>query len=108
MKRGEIYWVEINPTRGSEVYGKGENGLRPCLIVSPDVLNEKTNTLIVVPLTSVIKDFPTRVNIEAKKTSQAMIEQVRTIDKERIRNFIKSVSESEINKCLDILRKLFS
>jgi mRNA interferase MazF len=84
VQRFEIWWVNLDPTIGSEV-----KKIRPCLIVSPNEVNQYLNTVTVIPLTSTIKLYPTRLNciIQGKK-SQLVIDQVRTIDKLRLKSKI--------------------
>jgi mRNA interferase MazF len=77
IQRFEIWWVNLDPTVGSEV-----KKIRPCLIVSPNEVNQYLNTVTVIPLTSTIKLYPTRLNcIIQGKQSQLVIDQVRSIDK---------------------------
>jgi mRNA interferase MazF len=80
VKRFEIWHVELNPTVGSEI-----NKIRPCLVVSPDESNRYLNTVIIVPLTSTLRPYPTRVNcIFREKKGQLAIDQIRSIDKSRL------------------------
>lgn len=87
MKRGEIYFADLNPTIGSETQKK-----RPVLIVSNDANNKAASTLTVIPITSNIKKiYPFEVLLEAAatgllKTSKAQCHQIRTISKQRIIN----------------------
>jgi mRNA interferase MazF len=80
VKRFDIWNTELNPTIGSEV-----NKIRPCLIVSPDEANKYLNTVIVVPLTSTFKPYPTRIDCQFMgKSGQLAIDQIRSIDKSRL------------------------
>ena len=82
IQRFEIWWVNLDPTVGSEV-----KKIRPCLIVSPNEVNQYLNTVTVIPLTSTIKLYPTRLNcIIQGKQSQLVIDQVRSIDKIRLKS----------------------
>jgi mRNA interferase MazF len=74
--------VNLDPTVGSEV-----KKIRPCLIVSPNEVNQYLNTVTVIPLTSTLKLYPTRLNciIQGKK-SQLVVDQVRSIDKIRLKS----------------------
>jgi len=82
VKRFEIWWVNLDPTIGSEV-----KKIRPCLIVSPNEVNQYLNTVTVIPLTSTLKLYPTRLNcIIQGKQSQLVIDQVRSIDKIRLKS----------------------
>jgi mRNA interferase MazF len=81
VKRFEIRNAELNPTIGSEI-----NKIRPCLIVSPDETNKYLNTVVVVPLTSTLKPYPTRIDCHFQgKKGQLAIDQIRCLDKTRLR-----------------------
>jgi len=82
IQRFEIWWVNLDPTVGSEV-----KKIRPCLIVSPNEVNQYLNTVTVIPLTSTIKLYPTRLNcIIQGKQSQLVVDQVRSIDNIRLKS----------------------
>ncbi|MEX0848703.1 MAG: type II toxin-antitoxin system PemK/MazF family toxin [Candidatus Dependentiae bacterium] len=80
-KRGDIFWVKLDPTLGSEI-----NKTRPAVIVSNDLQNEYSNIVIIAPLTSNIKrKLPFHVSIEVEgKEGRILIDQVRAIDKRRL------------------------
>jgi len=80
VKRFEIYFVDLDPTIGSEI-----KKTRPCLIISSDDVNKMLNTVIVAPITSTIKNYPTRINcIIENRTGQAALDQLRAVDKSRL------------------------
>ena len=80
VKRFDIWHVELNPIVGAEI-----NKIRPCLVVSPDEVNKHLNTVTIVPLTSTMKSYPTRVDcIFLGKRGQLAIDQIRSIDKSRL------------------------
>jgi mRNA interferase MazF len=80
VKRFDIWHAELNPGVGSEI-----NKIRPCLVVSPDEANRYLNTVIIVPLTSTFKPYPTRVDCTFMgKKGQLAIDQIRSIDKSRL------------------------
>ena len=81
IQRGEIYYIDLSPTQGSE-----QGGLRPCVIVQNNRGNEHAPTTIVVPLTTQTKrKLPIHATVrEGTKLSLALCEQIRTVDKERI------------------------
>lgn len=79
--RGEVWDVVLDPVKGSE-----QAGLRPCVVVSPDSMNEQLETIIVVPLTTKKKDWPTRVDtIFDGLEGQALCEQIRTVSRKRLK-----------------------
>ncbi|MCE2928058.1 MAG: type II toxin-antitoxin system PemK/MazF family toxin [Candidatus Caenarcaniphilales bacterium] len=104
VKRFEIYWVDLDPTKGSEIKKK-----RPCIVISPDELNQYLNTVIIAPLTSTIKSYPTRINIKVKnKQGQVALDQIRTIDKSRLKSKIGKVESPQQKKISSILVELFT
>lgn len=105
MRQGEIWFADLNPTKGSEQSGK-----RPVVIVSGDTLNDALPIIIVVPITAKIKSYPTCVLLYANKTnglpkdSEAIPFQVRAVAKKRLTKKIGHVAENELR---DILKGLF-
>ncbi|MCH5596910.1 type II toxin-antitoxin system PemK/MazF family toxin [Niabella ginsengisoli] len=98
-----MYFIELDPTRGSEI-----NKTRPCVIISPDDMNRVLNTVIVAPLTSTIKNYPMRVNcIVAKRKGQVALDQIRTIDKNRLKTKIALLRHSTQNEIVEILLEMF-
>ncbi len=96
IKRGEIYFVDLNPTLGSEI-----DKTRPCLIISNDLNNEFSSTVSVIPITSKVnKVYPFEVLIKnaLKKESKLKADQIRTIDKRRLKNKIAELSQKEIKE----------
>ena len=82
VQRFEIWWVNLDTTIGSEV-----KKIRPYLVVSPNEVNQYLNTVTVIPLTSTLKLYPTRLNcIIQGKQSQLVIDQVRSLDKLRLKS----------------------
>ena len=108
MKKFEIQVVNLDPTIGAEM-----QKTRPCLIVSPDEMNRFLKTVIVVPLTSSVRDIPTRVLIKAtpqsglNNDSYAALDQLKTVDKSRISAYIGEISEDEKRQVSDILKEMF-
>lgn len=103
-KVAEIWKIKLYPVRGSE-----QNGVRPCLIVSPNSMNTALQIVIVVPLTSSFKDWPTRVPIQVEKTaSQACLEHIRSVSKERLLKKIGKSSDLEMAVIRKHLKAIFS
>ena len=101
LKQYEIYWVELNPTKGSEM-----KKTRPCLVLSPDEMNKYLNTMIIAPITSRIRKYPFRVEIKFDKNGMIALDQIRTIDKSRIIKKFGELKNKEIKKVKDILQKM--
>ncbi|MBK7962669.1 MAG: type II toxin-antitoxin system PemK/MazF family toxin [Bdellovibrionales bacterium] len=101
---GEIWKVKLYPVRGSK-----QDGIRPCLIVSPNSMNSALQAIIVVPLTTSTKDWPTRVNvIIMDKKSQACIEHIRSVSKERFIERLGKASEVEMASIRKHLQAVFA
>jgi mRNA interferase MazF len=84
-KRGEIYWVNLNPTIGSEI-----NKIRPALIVSNNIANEISKIIIAAPITSNVKyihSFEVKIDLDGTP-SKVLLDQIRSIDKIRLKNKI--------------------
>ena len=98
----QIVLVNLEPTIGSEI-----KKTRPCVIVSPDEMNRYLRTIIVAPMTTKSRSYPTRVRVKQKKESGwVVIDQLRTIDKQRIIKIIGELSPVEINKTKRIIREM--
>ncbi|WP_207924535.1 type II toxin-antitoxin system PemK/MazF family toxin [Pedobacter changchengzhani] len=92
IKQFEVWLIELDPTKGSEV-----KKARPCLVISPNVINNHLATISVIPLTSTIKSYPTRVDcIFKERNGQLMVEQMRSLDKVR---FIKKLGVMDKDYC---------
>jgi len=104
--RGEIRWADLNPTRGSE-----QAGLRPVLILSHDVFNERSGTVIAVAITSQPQraGFPLTLELGSKglpKRSWVKISQVRTLAVERIGKRLGSATPEELARVVEGLNDL--
>jgi len=104
INRFDVYLTNLDPTLGSEI-----QKTRPCLIISPDEMNRHIRTVIVAPMTTAGKDYPTRVKCTfKKKKGQIVLDQIRTLDKTRlIKNLGKIDSETQI-KIISVLQRFFA
>ena len=103
MMRGDIYWVNLAPTKGSEIRKK-----RPCVILSASPINKARRTVIVVPLSSATTVSPPitiSVNCMNKQVI-AVIDQIRTVDKTRVEGFIEPLPEHDLNQIEHALRQV--
>ena len=101
LNQYQIVLVNLDPTVGSEV-----NKTRPCVILSPNEMNKFLRTIIIAPVTSSSKNYPTRVAINAYATQGwVMIDQIRTIDRNRIAKIFGTLSEKEISKIKNVLKE---
>ncbi len=103
-KTGEVWLVNLEPTIGSEI-----KKTRPCVIVSPNETNRLLKTVIIAPLTSRIKNYPTRVSIffQSRQGSIAL-DQIRAIDKYRLLKKLGILSSKDLQVVSDILVRMFS
>lgn len=99
MKQGEIWNVNLNPTKGSE-----QAGFRPALIISGNLMNEYLNVVIVIPLTTKVKHYKGNVVLERskanglKKQSEVLNFHVRSISKDRLAKKIGAVTKAEVEQ----------
>ena len=100
LKQYSIILVNLDPTIGSEI-----KKTRPCVIVSPNEINKFLRTIVVAPMTTNLKNYPTRIKV--KHNGKKGIDQIRTIDKSRILKTFDQLSKSEIQHCKDIIRETF-
>ena len=93
--------VNLDPTLGSEI-----KKTRPCVILSPDEMNRSLQTVIIAPITSKSKEYPTRVKINFQgHENWVVIDQIRTIDKRRVTNSLKKLSEQEIALIKNVIKE---
>lgn len=95
--------VNLDPTKGSEI-----QKTRPCVVLSPIEMNAHIHTIIVAPMTSAQKAYPTRVAVQFQgKKGQIALDQIRTIDKSRILKVYERLGEATIQQCKQVLKELF-
>ena len=76
----EIYWIYLDPTKGSET-----KKTRPCVVISPNEMNNSINTVIVAPMTSTSKNYPTRIKTTLdERDGWIVLDQFRCLDKSRL------------------------
>ncbi len=104
VNRFDVYLINLDPTVGCEI-----QKTRPCLIVSPDEMNRHIRTVIVAPMTSAGKDYPTRVSCKfKKKKGRIVLEQIRTIDKTRLVKKFGSINPETQLEVISVLQRLFA
>ena len=101
--RGEVYLIELDPTRGSEI-----RKTRPCLVVSPDEMNHHLRTVIVAPMTTAGHPSPFRVSCRfAGKQGRVVLDQLRTVDGERLRKRLGVITPATLASVLAVLGEMF-
>jgi mRNA interferase MazF len=104
INRFDVYLTNLDPTVGSEI-----QKTRPCLIISPDEMNRHIRTVIVAPMTTAGKDYPTRIACKLKKKKgHIVLDQIRTIDKTRLVKDIGTIDSETQLKVLAVLQRLFA
>ncbi len=104
MRRGEVWLCTLNPTIGREI-----QKTRPCLIVSPDELNQRSPVMIVAPLTSGSRPARFRVAVQfGGKDGLILPDQIRTLDRQRLVKRLGAVDDSTLSAVLAILTDMFA
>lgn len=102
--RFDVFLINLDPTVGSEI-----QKTRPCLIISPDEMNRHIRTVIVAPMTTAGKDYPTRVPCEfRRKKGQIVLDQIRTIDKSRLIKKIGTIDPQVQTEVISTLQSIFA
>ena len=103
-RRDEIWLVSLDPTHGSEI-----KKTRPCLVVSPDEMNQHLQTVIVAPMTTTIRPYPTRVSVRFQgKSGQVALDQLRAIDRQRLVRKLGAVPPNAAQQTSEVLLEMFS
>ena len=103
LKQYQIVLVNLDPTVGSEM-----KKTRPCVIISPNEMNKFLQTIVVAPMTSSSKTYPTRIEINHdKKKGWIVLDQIRTVDRQRIIKVLENLTEKEIRKVKEVLKETF-
>lgn len=104
VNRFDVYLINLDPTVGSEI-----RKTRPCLIISPDEMNEHIRTVIVAPMSTASKDYPTRIQCKFKrKKCQIVLDQIRTIDKKRLIKKLGIIDPNSQIEVIAVLQRLFA
>ena len=102
VKQYEIYFVNLDPTVGAEI-----KKVRPCVVVSPEVLNKFLSTVIIAPVTSTLRNYPTRIDLKLlNRNGQIMVDQIRAIDKSRLLNKIAALDDNTILKLKLVVQEM--
>lgn len=104
IRRFSVWKVNLNPTKGSE-----QAGYRPVVVVSPDSMNDNLRTVIVAPMTTRLRGWPTRVPISHEnKKGEVALDQLRTIDKARLSLAMGDLISTHHNQVLSVLADMFA
>ncbi len=98
----DIFWIDLNPTIGHEI-----KKVRPCIVLSPDEMNLNIDTIITAPMTTKSRSYPTRVKVTfEEKSGFIVLDQIRTIDKIRLKEKAGHLQEVEITKVKAVLKEM--
>ena len=104
IKRFDVYLINLDPTIGHEI-----KKTRPCLVISPDEMNRNISTMIVAPMTTKGRNYPSRIPCSFQgKQGQIILDQICTIDKERLVKKLGVISKTAQMKTLNVLMEMFS
>ena len=103
LKQYQIVLVNLDPTIGSEM-----RKTRPCVIISPNEMNKYLQTIVLAPMTSSSKTYPTRVGINHdRKKGWIVLDQIRTVDRQRIIKVLGNLNEKETTKVKTVIQETF-
>jgi len=98
----EVFLINLDPTIGHAI-----QKTRPCLVVSPDEMNENINTVIIAPMTTRSHEYPTRINVKFQgKNGWIVLDQIRTVDKRRLVKRLGKIDKIVIQKVKDVIKEM--
>ena len=104
IRRFEIYLINLDPTTGSEI-----RKTRPCVVISPDEMNRHLRTVIIAPLTSTRRNYPSRINLSFQgKKGQIVLDQIRTVDQSRLIKRLGTVTDRRARTLANTLTEMFA
>ncbi len=103
MKRFDVYLVNLDPTKGREI-----KKTRPATIISPNEMNDHISSVIIAPMTTKGRDYPTRISCKFQgKQGQIILDQIRTVDKFRLVKRLGKIDNSTSEKILNLSQEMF-
>jgi mRNA interferase MazF len=103
-QRDEVWLVALDPTLGSEI-----QKTRPCLVISPDEMNQHLRTVVIAPMTTVSRPYPTRVAVRFQgKRGQVALDQLRAVDRQRLVKMLGAVSTKTAGDVSATLVEMFA
>lgn len=104
ISRFEVHLVDLDPTVGHEI-----QKTRPCLVISPDEMNYHIRTVIVAPMTTRGRPYPSRVTCRFRgKVAQIVLDQIRTVDQVRLTKRLGQIDKKTATKVLELLHEMFT
>lgn len=103
LKQYETVLVNLDPTVGGEI-----QKTRPCVVISPNEMNQYLHTIVIAPMTTRSKPYPTRVRIhQGKKVGYIIVDQVRAIDRQRVIKKLGALSDKEITNLKEVIAETY-
>jgi mRNA interferase MazF len=103
INRFEVFLVALDPTIGHEI-----KKTRPCVVISPDEMNHHIGTIIIAPMTTKGRDYPTRIDCTFQGLAgQVVLDQIRTVDKTRLVKRLGQLSQVSADRILDVMIEMF-
>ena len=103
LKQYAIVLVNLDPTIGSEI-----KKTRPCVIISPDEMNRHLQTIVLAPMTTNTKNYPTRVAVELNSTKGMIaLDQIRTVDRSRLLKILGVLNSTEMMNCKAVIKETY-
>ena len=104
VKRFDVFLINLDPTQGKEI-----QKTRPCVVISPDEMNSHIATVIIAPMTTKSRAYPTRIPCQFQdKVGQIILDQIRTVDKTRLVKKLGQISPNEQRLVIDTLVEMFA
>ncbi len=102
IEQYSIFLISLDPTIGHEIKKS-----RPCVVISPNEMNGSLETVIIAPMTTVKRAYPTRIPVSfAGKKGWIALDQIRTVDKRRLRKQLGKLSEKTVQRVKEVVREM--
>ncbi len=103
-RRDDVWLIALDPSKGAEI-----KKTRPCLVISPNEMNEPLQTALVAPMTTTVRNYPTRVNVIFRnKPGQVAIDQLRAVDRQRLVRRLGTISSKAADEVSSVLIEMFT
>jgi mRNA interferase MazF len=98
----DVYLISLDPTTGHEI-----KKTRPCLVISPDEMNDNLQTIIIAPMTTKSHDYPSRVKVDFQnKTGWIVLDQIRTVDKKRLTEKLGIIDRKTVQRVKSVIKEM--
>ena len=98
----DVYLINLDPTLGHEI-----KKTRPCLVISPDEMNDNLQTVTIAPMTTKSHDCPTRVRVDFQnKTGWIVLDQIRTVDKKRLTKRLGAIDRKMVQRVKSVIKEM--